>query len=139
MNVGLLLRELNQPVKAIESFERALQLDSGYQQAHLYLGETLAAYGRAPEAVAHYEQYIEALSSNSASTIIDPRQVLNAAIKLAGVYAQTDQLEKAVATYKKCAEMAEQGGDEEVRDFAMARLAEIHAASGMRHSTKNHP
>jgi tetratricopeptide (TPR) repeat protein len=130
VNVGLLLRELNQPVKAIETFDRALQLDKEYQPARLYLAETLAAYGRAAEAVTHYEQYIQAMSSQSAATIVDPRHVLNAAIKLAGVYSQTDQPEKAIATYKRCADIAEQSGQEELRSFAMARIAEIQADGG---------
>jgi tetratricopeptide (TPR) repeat protein len=127
VNFGLICREISKAEEAVDSFQRALSLDSGYPAAHLHLAETLAAYGRAEEAIPHYERYIQTVSSASDEIIIDPRHTLDATIKLAGVYALTGRTEKAVALYEECARIAAQGGDEEVRDFALMRIEEIRA------------
>jgi tetratricopeptide (TPR) repeat protein len=129
VNFGLIARHLNRVSEAVDSFELALELKNDYPPAHFHLGETLAAYGKPQEAIPHYERYIAVLSSDSGETIVDPRRLLDGWLRLAGVYAENGQLDKAIAAYETCAEMAEQGGDAELRNYALERILEIRSST----------
>jgi tetratricopeptide (TPR) repeat protein len=57
-NRGVVLLDAGQAEAAIPSFERALQLDSNYAEAHDSLGNAWLQLERVPDAIAHYTEAV---------------------------------------------------------------------------------
>ena len=58
-NLGLVLDEKGQVETAIEQYDRALQIQPAYAEAHNNLGNALCRVGRLQEAIVHYQKALE--------------------------------------------------------------------------------
>jgi Tfp pilus assembly protein PilF len=58
-NLGLVFDEKGQVEAAIAVYDRALQVQPAYAEAHNNLGNALCRVGRVHEAIAHYQKALE--------------------------------------------------------------------------------
>ena len=85
---------LNKPEKALEDFNRAIDIDPSRADAYLGRANTLSTLGRYEEALPDYNRAIE----------IDP-EVANAYANRGSAHSQTGQYKKAIADYEKALEL----------------------------------
>jgi len=64
-NLGLALQRLDQPARALASFEQAVQLNPGFADAHYNRAAALQALGRFDEALAGYDRAIQLRPANA--------------------------------------------------------------------------
>ncbi len=85
---------LNKPAKALQDFNRAIEIDPTRANAYVGRGNTLSTLGRYKEALKDYDIAIE----------IDPK-VANAYVNRGSAYSHLTQYEKAIADYEKGLEL----------------------------------
>jgi len=87
---GLSKINLNQPEKALKSFERAIQIDPKRVDGYLGRANCLNTLGRYEQAIEDYDQVLS----------IDPKSA-NAYVNRGIAHAQLGQIDKAIADYEK--------------------------------------
>jgi Tfp pilus assembly protein PilF len=93
-NLALVLDEKGQVGTAIERYDRALQIQPAYAEAHNNLGNALCRVGRVREAIAHYQKALELVPGLP--------QVHN---NLGTALGQNGQLVEAMAHFRKALEI----------------------------------
>ena len=91
---GLSSLNLNRPEKALESFNRAISIDSTHPDGYLGRANTFNTLGRYQEALKDYDRVIE----------IDPT-LANTYVNRAIAYSHLKEYEKAIADYEKGLEL----------------------------------
>ena len=91
---GVSSLNLNKPEKALEDFNRAIQLDPQKYDGYLGRANTLNTLGRYEDALQDYDRALE----------IDPN-LANAYINRGSAYSHLGQYEKAIADYEKGLEL----------------------------------
>ena len=97
--MGLALAKSGESQEAIKNYERALQLDPDYFEAHNNLANALNAAGRPQEALAHFEQALR-LKPDSATIHF------NLGITLAAI----GRGQEAISHYQRAIELAQSTG-----------------------------
>jgi len=85
---------LNKPEKALEDFNRAIEIDPTRADGYVGRANTLNTLGRYQEALKDYDKAIE----------IDP-QLANAYVNRGSAYSHLEQYQKAIADYEKGLEL----------------------------------
>jgi Tetratricopeptide repeat len=71
INFGLLCKRRGEDARAIESFNRAIELNPNSAPAQLHLAETLQENGKPEEAAEHFERYQKLLASDRDHTFVN--------------------------------------------------------------------
>jgi tetratricopeptide (TPR) repeat protein len=128
VNFGLLAARLGHSDEAIESWERAIDVDPSQQNAQLYLAEALDRSGQFASAATHFEAFLKISETpNDAQppeARVTPRQCAAVTIELADALRQTRQIDQALTEYHSAAALAEQAGDIRDQSLAQSHLAD---------------
>ena len=89
-NLGILYNQLGKPQKAINCFEKAIQINPNSANAYYSLGVIFAQLGESQKAISYYEKAIQ-INPNSA----------NAYYSLGVIFAQLGESQKAISCYEK--------------------------------------
>lgn len=135
VNFGLLASQLGRQEEAIDSWQRALNLDPDQINAHLYLADALANKRQFKDAIPHYEQYLARISNNaSVSKAGVPRPtpdvILKVVLQLAKAFEESGEDQKAVQCLFQGVTLAEKVGDKPGLVLALVHSADNKARRG---------
>jgi tetratricopeptide (TPR) repeat protein len=133
VNFGLLAARLGHTDEAIESWERAIDVDHNQVNAQLYLAEALDRTGQFAAAATHFEEFLElsgSVDSQRSNQQAAARQRVMVMIELADAERQTRQSEQALNEYRAAAALAQQMGDLRDQSIAQSHLADTLDATG---------
>ncbi len=134
VNFGLLAARLGHSDEAIESWERAIDVDQSQANAQLYLAEALDRSRQFAAAATHFEAFLKLAEAPNGErppeTSVTPRQRAAVTIELADALRQTRQVDQALTEYRSAAALAEQAGDIRDQSLAQSHLADALDAAG---------
>jgi tetratricopeptide (TPR) repeat protein len=135
VNFGLLASQLNHQGEAIDSWQRALNLDPDQINAHLYLADALANKKQFKEAIPHYEQYLARISKNASVSKAgvsrpSPDVILKVVLQLAKAFQESGEDQKAVEFLSKGVTLAEKLGDKPGLTLALVYSGDNKARRG---------
>jgi tetratricopeptide (TPR) repeat protein len=153
-NLGRALERQNNPTSAIDSYRRALAINSSYSKAHFNLARLLALNGLETEAMAHYRRVIEIrpdhadahndlgllleMRGEAAAALAEFRQAIQlepdhdkAFFNLAELFAKQGDLTSAIANYEQAARLNPNQAAIQIRlAIALARQGQLESATG---------
>ena len=132
VNFGLLASRLSHQDEAIDAWQRALDLDAGQTNAHLYLADALAKTKHFQEAIPHYEQYLaliadDANASTPRAPLPHPDVIVRVILQLASACLNAGDDDHALHYFSQAAALAEKAGDRPGLAFALIQSADIKA------------
>lgn len=135
VNFGLLASQLKHQDEAASAWQRALDLDSGQANAHLYLADALVKKQQFKDAILHYEQYLALIAEQTSAKetsapLPQPAFVAKVVLQLAATCEDAADDEAAAHFFDQGAALAEKVGDKSGLAFAVIHLAEIKARQG---------
>ncbi len=134
VNFGLLAARLGHNDEAIESWERAIDVDSTQANAQLYLAEALDHSGRFAAAATHFEAFLKLTeTANDAQPTeggLTARERAAVMIESADAQRQTRQIDQALTEYRAAAALAGQAGDIRDQSLAKSHLADALDGAG---------
>ena len=124
LNAGVFAAQLGDPEKAVEKYNKALQLDPENFELYLYLAEAHSALGEFGGAAENYESYIIKLEAKGLNTE-SPEKFLLVELKLAEAYEADGNSQEALWWYRAVAAQAQSDTLEEIRFEVERRIEEI--------------
>ena len=154
-NLGRALERENNPAGAIDSYRRALAVNSSYSKAHFNLARLLALNGLEADAIAHYRRVIEIrpghadahndlgllleMKGENAASLAEFRKAIElepehpkASFNIAELLAKEGDLAKAIAHYEQAARLNPNESAIEIR-WAIALARQGHLEPATRH------
>jgi tetratricopeptide (TPR) repeat protein len=146
VSFGLVATRLGRPDEAIESWEKALDVDPRQMNAQLYLAEALDRQGHPAAAARHYQAWLQLAAAapggqggtldlpgsarGDATASVTPSQRAAVMVELGEAYERTRQAAQALEVYRSAATLAAQAGDAKQEGIAQGHLAEALDAAG---------
>ncbi len=124
VNYGLLAMRLGHSDEAIESWEKAIDLDPAQANAQLYLAEALDHNGEHAAAARHYEAYLDLASRQTAEGSAPLIQRAAVTLELADALAHSHQANSAIPMYREAVRLAQQAGNVRQDSLAESHLAD---------------
>ena len=124
LNAGVFAAQLGDPEKAVEKYNKALQLDPRNIELHLYLAEAYSALGDFEDAAENFETYIIQLEAKGLNTG-SLNKFLLVELKLAEAYEADGNFPEALWWYRAVAAQAQSDTLEEIRLEVERRIEEI--------------
>jgi len=138
MDRGLLSQRRGQPDQAIESWKRALEIDPGHSSAHLYLADELDRQGKAQDAAAHYQAFLEMVARQTTRQTAaqreakrpEPQQIIAVVLRMADCQQRASQGAQAVQSYQLAAKLAAQTQQGKLESVANVNEAALESEAG---------
>ncbi|MGD0404642.1 MAG: tetratricopeptide repeat protein [Candidatus Acidiferrales bacterium] len=125
VNYGLLAARLGDPDQAIDSWEKAVDINPNQTNPQLYLAEAFDRRAEPAAAARHWEIFLRLASSQSDSPPISANQLISASIQLADDQSAINQSDAALARYQSAIALAEHANDAKLESLALAHLADL--------------
>ncbi|HEX7697908.1 MAG TPA: hypothetical protein VF394_10950 [Candidatus Acidoferrum sp.] len=126
VNLGLLAQRQGHGEAAIDSWQRAIDIDSGQTNAQLYLAQALDRRGEAQAAARHYRAYLRIVASHRGEHRSETASVIAALIKVADADVAANHQDEALRGYNASIQFAEQANDKALESLALVHLADLH-------------
>jgi tetratricopeptide (TPR) repeat protein len=130
VNYGLLAARLGHPEEAMDSWEKAADLNPNLANAHLYLAEGFDQRGELASAVRHWKLFLQLTAANPDDPSAKATEPAKAAIQLADDEARLNQTHAALADYQSSVTIAERAGDAKLESVALSHLADLQEKTG---------
>jgi tetratricopeptide (TPR) repeat protein len=130
VNFGVLAARLGHPDDAIDSWEKALDVDPGQPNPHLYLAEAFEQRGEHAAAAHHWEQFLRFAATHQGNAAIAKGQEISATIQLADDETLTNHADAALAGYLSAIALAQRAGDAKLEGLASVHLADLQEKRG---------
>ncbi len=130
VNYGLLAARLGHPEEAMDSWQKAADLDSNQANAHLYLAEGFDQRGEVASAARHWKEFLRLTANHPDGPSAKATEPVKAMIQLADDEAQLKQAPAAIADYESGLNAATRTGDTKLESVALAHLADLQDKSG---------
>jgi tetratricopeptide (TPR) repeat protein len=130
VNYGLLAQGLGHDEEAIDSWERAVDLDPGQANAQLYLAQGLDRRGDAQAAARHYRGYLRIVAAHRDEHSQEGATVIAAVIKVADADAAANHEDEAQQGYNAAIQFAEKANDKTLESLALVHLADLEDKGG---------
>ncbi len=124
VNYGLLAQRLGHGDEAVDSWQRAVELDPGQTNAQLYLAQAMELRGETQAAARHYRTYLKIVSLNPKDHMAEAPAVVSALVKVADADAAINRDKEALQNYKTAENFASKLGNSSLRSLAMVHGAE---------------
>ena len=124
VNYGLLAMRLGHSDEAIESWEKAIDLDVAQANAQLYLAEALDHNGEHAAAARHYQAYLDLAAKQTAEGSAPVIQRAAVTLELADALAHSHQANSAIPMYREAVRLAQQAGSVRQESLAESHLAD---------------
>ena len=125
MNYGLLAHRLGHDTEAIDTWQRAVDVDPRQANAQLYLAQSLEQVGEQAAAARHYRAYLENVAKEPDKHRGENHTVLSALIKVADGDASGGQLAAASRGYSAAIQFAQKSNDAPLQSLALAHSADV--------------
>jgi len=130
VNYGLLAQSLGHDEEAIDSWERAVDIDPGQASAQLYLAQALDRRGEAQAAARHYRGYLQIVAAHRDEHSREGATVIAALIKVADADAATNHQDEASKGYNAAIQFAEKANHQALESLALVHLADLEDKRG---------
>ena len=130
VNYGLLAHRLGHDTEAIDTWQRAVDVDPHQANAQLYLAQSLEQVGEQVAAARHYRAYLEDVAGEPEKHRGENHTVVSALIKVADGDAASGQLAAASQGYSAAIQFAEKSKDIALQSLALAHSADVLERSG---------
>jgi tetratricopeptide (TPR) repeat protein len=130
VNYGLLALRLGHDVEAVDSWQRAVDVDPAQTRAQLYLAQSLAQQGELQAAARHYRTYLDVVSKHPEEHRNERSTVVSALINVSDADAAAKKFADALQGYQAAAQFAAKLGDASLQSLALAHAAEAHEGAG---------
>ncbi len=131
VNYGLLAHRLGHDTEAIDTWQRAVDVDPRQANAQLYLAQALDQVGETSAAARHYRAYLENVARQPEKHRGESGAVISALIKVADGDAASGQLAAASQGYTAAIQFAQTS-----KDVPLQSLALMHSADALEHLGK---
>ncbi len=121
VNLGLLAQRQGHGEAAIDSWQRAIEIDSGQANAQLYLAQALDRRGEGQAAARHYRAYLRIVASHRGEHRSETASVIAALIKVADADVAANHQDEDASI-----QFAEQANDKALESLALVHLADLH-------------
>ncbi len=128
VNHGILANQLGHGDEAVQSWKRAIALDSSQVAAYLYTAGELDREGKADAAIPYYRMFLNKVAQAGANSRPPAHDLIAIIMRLAQCQIQANQLDQAARSYELAQKIAVQSG--EVRMESAASIAEAEVKSG---------
>jgi len=125
VNYGLLAQRQGHGDEAIDSWQRAVDIDPGQANAQLYLAQALDRRDEAQAAARHYRAYLQIVASHRDEHRNETASVLAALIKVADAGAAANQQDEAFEGYNAAIQFAEKANAKTLESLALVHLADF--------------
>jgi tetratricopeptide (TPR) repeat protein len=127
---GFLAQKVGHPELALASWNQALGVDQGQSLAHLYLADELDREGRAAEAAAHYNSFLEMIARQHGQDRPSPERLIAIVLRMADCQSRSAQTEMAVQSYRLAEKIAAQTRQTKLESVADVNEAVLQAKAG---------
>jgi tetratricopeptide (TPR) repeat protein len=128
VNYGLLAARLGHPEEALDSWQKAVEVNPQDAHAHLYLAGAYDERGEAAAAARHWNVFINFETAHPGDVTVPRDQLLLAAVHLGDDEAQLNQNAAARTQYEFAAGLAQQSANPKIQSLALAHLADVQEA-----------
>jgi tetratricopeptide (TPR) repeat protein len=125
VNYGLLAQRQGHGDEAIDSWQRAIDIDPGQTNAQIYLGQALDGRGEAQAAARHYRAYLQTVAAHRDQHRSEGAKVIAIVIKVADADAAANQQDEALKGYNAAIQFAEKANDRALESLALVHLADL--------------
>jgi tetratricopeptide (TPR) repeat protein len=130
VNYGLLAHRLGHDEEAIDSLQRAVDVDPAQVNAQLYLAQALDQHGETQAAARHYRAYLQGIAAHAAEHRSETSSVLAAIVKVADADADANHRADALQGYTFAVQSAEKSGEKTLESLALVHLADLQEKMG---------
>jgi tetratricopeptide (TPR) repeat protein len=130
VNYGLLAQRQGHSDEAIDSWQRAIDIDPGQANAQVYLAQALDRHGEAQAAARHYRAYLQIVASHRDEHRGETNAVIAALIKVADADAVANLQDEALQGYHAAIQFAEKANDQALESLAEVHLADLEEKRG---------
>jgi tetratricopeptide (TPR) repeat protein len=130
VNYGLLAQRQGHGEEAIDSWQRAIDIDPGQANAQIYLAQALDARGEAQAAARHYRSYLQIAAAHRDDHRGEVTTVIAALIKVADAETAAYQQVEALKGYDAAIQFAEKANTQALESLALVHLADLQEKRG---------
>jgi tetratricopeptide (TPR) repeat protein len=130
VNYGLLAQRLGHGEEAMDSWQKAVELDPGQTNAQLYLAQSLEQRGEVQAAARHYRVYLQVVSLHPKDHLAEGAIVVSALVKVADADAAINRNKEALQNYQAAEKFASRMGNASLQSLAMVHGAEVQEQMG---------
>ncbi len=130
VNYGLLAARQGNPGEAIDSWEKAAEINPQEARAHLYLAAAYDEKNESASAARHWNSFLDAESARPEDSAVARDQVLLATIHLGDDQARLNENQAAQSQYQKAVQLARQAGNAKMESLSWAHLADVQEKLG---------
>ena len=127
---GILSAHFARGDDAVDSWEKAVNIDPNQLNAHLYLAQSLDQRGEFAAAARHWDAFLRLAASHPDDPTATEDQRISGAIQLADDQSRTKQIEAAFAHYRSAISMAESVRNTKLESLAYAHMADAQESAG---------
>jgi tetratricopeptide (TPR) repeat protein len=126
VNYGLLAARLGNPDQAVDSWQKAVDVNPNETNTHMYLAEAFDQKGEPASAARHWEIYLRLASSQPEnSPAVAKEQIISATIQLADDESAINRYDDALKRYQSAIALAQSANDAKLEGLALAHLADL--------------
>jgi tetratricopeptide (TPR) repeat protein len=130
VNYGLLAQREGHGDEAVDSWQRAIEIDPGQANAQIYLAQALEGRGEAQAAARHYRAYLEIVAAHRDEHRSEGTSVIGALIKVADADAAATQQDEALRGYNAAIQFAQKANTQALQTLALVHLADLQEKRG---------
>ena len=130
VNYGLLAARLGHAQEALDSWEKAAQVDPDQPNPHLYLAHAYDLKGDPTTGAREWQEYLRAAALRPDDPVAGIQQQASAAIQLGDDETKVDRNNLALQQYQAAVDLAGRSGDPKLQSLALARLGDLQEKSG---------
>jgi tetratricopeptide (TPR) repeat protein len=130
VNFGLLAQRLGHEEEAVDSWERALDIDPSQANAQLYLAQVFERRGEGQAAARHYRAYLQIAAAHPEEYRDKKSSVIAVFIKVADADSAANRLAEAQQGYAAAIDFAIKAGDRPLESLALVHRAELQERVG---------
>ncbi|MFZ0735314.1 MAG: tetratricopeptide repeat protein [Candidatus Sulfotelmatobacter sp.] len=127
---GLLELQFGNSERAVEDWNRALDLDPRQSLAELYLGQQFDKDGKPQGAAAHYENFLRMMARQSPQNRPAPDLIIGIVLRMADCQARASQTDVAVKSFDLAAKLARQTANPKLESLAEVNEAQSQSSTG---------
>ena len=125
VNYGLLEQRQGHGEEAIDSWQRAIDVDPDQTNAQIYLAQALDARGEGQAAARHYRAYLQIVAAHRGQHLTDTATVITALIKVADADAAANHQADALKGYDAAIQFAEKANAKPLETLALVHMADL--------------
>ena len=127
---GLLELQFGNAERAIQDWNRALDLNPQESLAELYLGQEFDKEGKPQPAAVHYERFLRIMAQQPPQNRPAPDLIIGIVLRMADCQARSSQADVAVKSFELATKLAGQTGTAKLESLAEVNEAQLQSSNG---------